>query len=98
MIFAPNNQEGNGALNQLLTVVRAFGNYLATAMDINGRQRVNVETGVITASIASAQTLATVTTVATLQTTGAANYSNNDMIPSLMNMNAFNIRSRITVS
>jgi hypothetical protein len=76
-------------------------NNVAMMVDINGRQRTNVEAGTVTANcnINATQTLATVTTVATVSNqTNIAGYSAADQIPSFINMNGIGLRDRIIVS
>lgn len=96
MINLSDTQETKNALNQIVSVLRAFGNYLATAFDTSGRQRVNVETGSVT--IASG-TVTTVTTVATVTNqTNIGSWAAIEQIPALMNSNAHGLRSGITVT
>ena len=83
MIVVPNTKESNGALNQLVAVLRGFANYLSTVFDTGGRLRVNVEVG------------GTVTTMTNQTQMGGV--PANDQIPALLSMNAYNLRDRITV-
>ena len=111
MINLTNNSEPNSALNQIVSVIRSFGNWLSSAVDVGGRMRVNVETG--TVGIAAGQTLGTVTTVGTVSTITAGTittvqtvtnqaqmgtFSTQDQIPALMAMNAYGLRSGISVT
>ena len=105
MIVVPNTKESNGALNQLVAVLRSFATYMSTVFDLGGRFRVNIETGTLT----GVTTVATVTTVGTVSTitggtiTTLTNQSQiggvpaNDQMFALMSMNAYNLRDRITV-
>ena len=63
-----------------------------TMPDTAGRPRILVD------QITGGLTLAAVTTVATLQTLGSSSYNLNDAIPSLMHLQADNLRRNITVS
>lgn len=89
-------------MNSLQATLKSYASIMGMSVDVNGRQRMNVETGTITASIASAQTLATVTTVGTVTTvTGQTNigsYAANDMVPSNMNNSALQLRQSISVT
>lgn len=60
--------------------------------DTGGRARVAVD------AITSGLTLATLTTLGTVSTAGGSSYSLNDAIPSLMHLQADNLRRNITVS
>ena len=85
----------------LVPTVRAMTNNVAMMVDINGRQRTNVETGTVTANcnINATQTLATVTSVTTLANqTNVGGYSAADEIPSMINTNASSLRTNIIVS
>ena len=73
-------------LNSLRVTLSAFTNSFGTAIDINGRQRVNVEAGSLTVNSTA------------MSTFGAANYSANDQIPAMLALAAQNLRSGITVS
>jgi hypothetical protein len=67
--------------------------------DTAGRLRVNVELGALTASIAAAQTLATVTTVATLTNqTQIGGLPAFEQIPALMRLGADSLRRNVSVS
>ena len=73
-------------LNSLRVTLSAFTNSFGTAIDINGRQRVNVEAGALTVNSTA------------MSTFGAANYSANDMMSSTMNNTAYGLRAGIVVS
>lgn len=102
MINLSDTQETKNALNQIVSVLRAFGNYLATAFDTSGRQRVNVETGSVTIASGTVTTVTTVTGVTTVATvtnqTNIGSWAAIEQIPALMNSNARGLRSGITVT
>lgn len=95
-------KELTSTMNSLQATLKSYASIMGMSVDINGRQRMNVETGTITASIASAQTLATVTTCGTVTTlTGQTNigsYAANDMVPSNLNNSALLLRQNIVIS
>lgn len=82
----------------LVPAVRAMTNNVAMAIDINGRQRTNIEAGTVTANcnINASQTLTTVSTLANQSSIGS--YSANDQVPAIMNNNAMLLRTGIIVS
>jgi hypothetical protein len=88
------------ALEAMRMALQALTRTMGQAMpDTAGRLRVNVELGALTASIAAAQTLATVTQVVTLTNqTQIGGLSATEQIPSLMRLGADSLRRNITVS
>ena len=103
MINLTNNSEPNSALNQIVSVIRSFGNWLSSAVDVGGRMRVNVETGnlgtVTTVGTVSTITAGTITTVQTVTNQAQmGTFSTQDQIPALMAMNAYGLRSGISVT
>jgi hypothetical protein len=91
------------AIEAMRIAIHALTRSVGQAMpDTAGRLRVNVELGAITASIAASQTLANVTTVATLNSLvnqiQIGGLSATEQIPSLMRLGAGSIRRNITVS
>lgn len=95
-------KELTSTMNSLQATLKSYASIMGMSVDVNGRQRMNVETGTVTASIASAQTLATVTTVTTVSTLtnqgSIGGYSANAMVPSNMNNSALLLRNNISVT
>lgn len=89
-------KELTSTMNSLQATLKSYASIMGMSVDINGRQRMNVETGTITASIASAQTLATVTTLT--GQTNIGSYAANDMVPSNLNNSALLLRQNIVIS
>jgi hypothetical protein len=82
------------ALEALRMAIQALTRTMGQAMpDTAGRLRVNVELGALTASIAAAQTLATLT-----NQTQIGGLSATEQIPSLMRLGADSLRRNITVT
>lgn len=73
----------------LQSLTRTVGLFMP---DITGRARVTVE------NITNGLFLSSVSSVTTLQNMGIASYSTNDAVPSLMHLQADNLRRNITVS
>jgi hypothetical protein len=71
------------------------------AVDINGRQRTNVETGTLT-SVGTVTTVTGVTGVTTVSTltnqSQVGGYSANDMVPANINNSALFLRQSVSVS
>jgi hypothetical protein len=82
------------ALEAMRMAIQALTRTMGQAMpDTAGRLRVNVELGALTASIAAAQTLATLT-----NQTQIGGLSATEQIPSLMRLGADSLRRNITVT
>lgn len=101
--------EANGemleAIEALRTTIQSLTRTVGMSMpDLTGRLRVLAENPTaanlnVNASIASGQTLATVTTLSTLTNQSqVGGFSANDQIPALMNANAGSLRRNISVT
>jgi hypothetical protein len=88
------------AVEAMRLAIQSLTRSMGQAMpDTAGRLRVNVELGALTASIAAAQTLATVTTVATLTNqTQIGGLPAFEQIPALMRLGADSLRRNVSVS
>ena len=88
------------AVEAMRYAIQSLTRSMGQAMpDTAGRLRVNVELGALTASIAAAQTLATVTTVATLTNqTQIGGLPAFEQIPALMRLGADSLRRNVSVS
>jgi hypothetical protein len=88
------------AVEAMRLAIHSLTRSMGQAMpDAAGRLRVNVELGALTASIAAAQTLATVTTVATLTNqTQIGGLPAFEQIPALMRLGADSLRRNVSVS
>lgn len=93
--ISPNNTEGNSSVNLLEMVARNALGWLGQAFNALGQLRVSVDAG----SLSGVTTVTTVTTVASVTNQAAiGGFNAADHVPSLMNIAAQGLRSRITVS
>lgn len=93
--------ELTSTINSLQATLKSFASIMGMAVDINGRQRTNVETGTLT-SLGTVTTVSTVTGVTTVSTltnqSQIGAYSANDMVPSNINNSALSLRQSVSVS
>jgi hypothetical protein len=99
--ISPNNTEGNSSVNLLEMVARNALGWLGQAFNALGQLRVSVDAG----SLSTITTVTTVTTVTSVTAVAAVTnqvsmggFNAADHVPSLMNIAAQGLRSRITVS
>ena len=93
--------ELTSTINSLQATLKSFASIMGMAVDINGRQRTNVETGTLTTvgTVSTVTTVTGVTTVSTLTNQGQiGGYNANDMVPANINNSALFLRQSVSVS